>query len=211
MDAVHIEKASKPHSSEGAQLFLSTMGEFGVYIFGFGKKARAISALEKFFSLKKNRFSHTNTLFAYWGKNPAGLLMFYDHTNYLRATVATVCQLLKVYTPKEAFSYIKRVFPYRKDEVISRDEIYIAHLAVFPEYRRRGIATYLLKKAYNEALEQRKSDLSLQVEMGNTPAISLYQKFGFEIVEEHIHPEQELSTGSAGDYKMIKKIRQEKK
>ena len=208
---LHIQKATTVHSSEGAQLILSTLDEFGTYLFGFGQKTRAISALKKFFSMKRNRFSHANALFVFSGTNLAGLLMMYKRTEYFRAVAATVCQLLRVYKLKEAFKYIKRIFPFRRDEEISRDELYIAHLAVFPEYRRRGIATYLLERVNTEALKLGKPNLSLLVAMENTSAISLYQKFGFEIIGEILHPEQENSTGSAGDYKMIKKIKKEKK
>ncbi|MFX1252801.1 MAG: ribosomal protein S18-alanine N-acetyltransferase [Promethearchaeota archaeon] len=70
-----------------------------------------------------------------------------------------------------------------------RKGIYItqtAHLlsiAVLKEYRKQGIASALLKRAYN-ALKKSNTfqGIYLEARESNTPAISLYKKLGFEIV-----------------------------
>jgi ribosomal-protein-alanine N-acetyltransferase len=59
----------------------------------------------------------------------------------------------------------------------------IMKMGVHPEHRRRGIATTLL----NEVLEILKGkkivDVCLNVEIIRTPAIALYEKFGFKIIQ----------------------------
>lgn len=55
-------------------------------------------------------------------------------------------------------------------------EGYVTNVAVLPEYRGQGIAQALIK-------EQMKNDMSfitLEVRESNAPAISLYEKAGFE-------------------------------
>lgn len=63
------------------------------------------------------------------------------------------------------------------------DTAHILNLAVLPELRRRGIGSSLLQSALEE-LRQLRPDvesLTLEVRESNTPAIKLYEKFGFTI------------------------------
>ena len=60
-------------------------------------------------------------------------------------------------------------------------EGYVTNVAVLPEYRRLGIG----KKILEYVIDNFKNELefiSLEVRVSNTPAISLYEKFGFEKV-----------------------------
>lgn len=54
-------------------------------------------------------------------------------------------------------------------------EGYITNIAVSAEFRRRGVASEVLKKMFEEPLEF----LSLEVRAGNFAAIALYERFGF--------------------------------
>jgi len=74
------------------------------------------------------------------------------------------------------WSYINRGVPVRKGHIIS--------IGVLPHARRIGIAYNLLLRALR--VLKRVYDASeayLEVRVSNTPAISLYKKLGFEIVE----------------------------
>lgn len=62
------------------------------------------------------------------------------------------------------------------------DEAHIATLAVHPDYRRRGIATQLLKTALQESARLGMRSATLEVRAGNLAAQALYQRFGFEVV-----------------------------
>lgn len=61
------------------------------------------------------------------------------------------------------------------------DEGYITNIAVFPEYRKQGVATALLENLFEFAKQNSLSFISLEVRESNTPAISLYEKFGFAV------------------------------
>ena len=68
-----------------------------------------------------------------------------------------------------------------------REEIrvlYIYILAVSPDYRRIGIATYALNQAEAIATKLRKEALELSVLKKNTPAPRLYKRHGYSIKEE---------------------------
>ena len=64
-------------------------------------------------------------------------------------------------------------------------EINITNVAVHPDYRRRGIADELMKamKAEFDARKAAGEDIvgiTLEVRKSNTPAIKLYEKYGFK-------------------------------
>lgn len=59
------------------------------------------------------------------------------------------------------------------------DEGYITNVAVFPEHRKKGVATALLLKLFSFAKENNLSFISLEVRESNHNAISLYEKMGF--------------------------------
>ena len=59
------------------------------------------------------------------------------------------------------------------------DEGYIDNVAVFPAWRRRGVATRLLGRLCAHARREKLQFLTLEVREGNLPAIAFYQKLGF--------------------------------
>ena len=62
--------------------------------------------------------------------------------------------------------------------------IYIISLVVLPEYRKMGIAQNLIYTACKYYNNQEFGEImSLHVDEDNIPAINLYKKMGFEIVE----------------------------
>lgn len=58
------------------------------------------------------------------------------------------------------------------------DEGYITNIAVLKDYRKKGIATKLLKELTEQ--ENNLSFISLEVRASNIAAISLYEKFEFK-------------------------------
>lgn len=61
---------------------------------------------------------------------------------------------------------------------------HVISIAVLPEYRGRGIATALLKKAMNALRSEYGCDeVFLEVRVSNLQAISLYEKLGFSKVD----------------------------
>ena len=63
-------------------------------------------------------------------------------------------------------------------------ECYITNIAVLPEYRKRGIGEKLLSALIDICINENSAFLTLEVRKSNLPAISLYEKLGFECVGE---------------------------
>lgn len=61
-------------------------------------------------------------------------------------------------------------------------ECQINNVAVHPCYRKDGVGSELLELVLNTTEDEGISFWTLETRVTNTPAINLYQKFGFEIV-----------------------------
>ena len=59
------------------------------------------------------------------------------------------------------------------------DSFEILTLAIHPDYRRKGLATTLLKQLQQLAEDHKKQNIFLEVNASNTPAIQLYLKNNF--------------------------------
>ena len=87
-----------------------------------------------------------------------------------------------------------------------KDEYYIAHLAVHPDFRRMGIGNDLIDHAAALARQAGLGKVSLIVEIDNDPAIALYQKAGFEIIHTTETPELVDKFHTPGFHRMVKNI-----
>jgi len=61
------------------------------------------------------------------------------------------------------------------------DELHILNLAVKKEERKKGVATSLIKKLEEEAINKNFRVFYLEVRVSNIPAIKFYKKMGFKI------------------------------
>jgi ribosomal-protein-alanine N-acetyltransferase len=61
----------------------------------------------------------------------------------------------------------------------SADELHILNIAVDPARRRLGLGAGLLREALGAAEREGMSAVSLEVRLGNEPALQMYQAFGF--------------------------------
>lgn len=62
------------------------------------------------------------------------------------------------------------------------DEAHLLNLCIHPEYRRSGLAEYLLEHLVREARLGEASRLFLEVRPSNEGAVALYRKAGFRVI-----------------------------
>jgi GNAT superfamily N-acetyltransferase len=85
--------------------------------------------------------------------------------------------------------------------------LYISGIALFPEYRGRGIGTRLLQAAGTRARELGLSRLSLICFERNTRAMALYGRFGFsEIDRRRLVPHPSLKYRDGDAVLLVRKI-----
>lgn len=63
------------------------------------------------------------------------------------------------------------------------DEVHVGTIAVHPDYRQRGIGNQMLEYALGNAMDEGAQRAWLEVRRGNTPALELYKKMGFEWID----------------------------
>jgi ribosomal-protein-alanine N-acetyltransferase len=77
----------------------------------------------------------------------------------------------------------------------------IMKMAVHPEHRRKGVATALLNRVLEILKDKKIIEVCLNVEIIRKPAIALYEKFGFKIMQT-IHMDYEDDLGDDAFYIM---------
>ena len=60
------------------------------------------------------------------------------------------------------------------------EEVHITNIAVSPDFRRQGIGEMLLKQIIDDCYKNMAKYVTLEVRISNTPAINLYEKYGFK-------------------------------
>jgi ribosomal protein S18 acetylase RimI-like enzyme len=103
----------------------------------------------------------------------------------------------------EGLAILKNLQPYyRVCTPHPQDAWVIEHVAVFPEFRGRGIVTGLLEKILDRGRERGFKHAELDMLIGNTPARRAYEKVGFKVTEEHEDAEFARLFGRPGMLKM---------
>ena len=82
----------------------------------------------------------------------------------------------------------------------------IDSVATLPAYRSRSIAESLLQKALAEGKKQGYKLSQVNMYIGNEPALRLYQKMGFAIIEEKRDTYFEEHSGSPGMLSLIRQL-----
>tara|TARA_R100001143_G_scaffold63594_1_gene73187 strand:+ start:39342 stop:39815 length:474 start_codon:yes stop_codon:yes gene_type:complete len=66
---------------------------------------------------------------------------------------------------------------------LTTDEVEIKNIAVKPDFQGEGIGSYLIENVINIAKHKMKKNIFIGTSNSSVGQLSLYQKFGFEIVE----------------------------
>jgi len=136
---------------------------------------------------KTEHFSFNLLNFCFFKSRRASNLLFFGKPRLL-SPLAVVPYILAMefifYRRKRYFvkckEYIVGIFILREKP----EALYISSLAVAPECRGFGIATYILNYANKVAAELNKNWLELSVSKVNALALRLYKKYGFVKKEE---------------------------
>jgi ribosomal protein S18 acetylase RimI-like enzyme len=109
-------------------------------------------------------------------------MLFFGNSPQLAPLIAVPYVLgceLAFFRGKRYFVKLKRqvvgVFVLREES----DALYVGSLGVAPEYRKHGVATFILTHCMRDAQRLGKKWLELTVLKTNVPARQLYQRFGF--------------------------------
>ncbi len=74
---------------------------------------------------------------------------------------------------ERGISSFRKPYPVKKGHIVS--------VAVLRDYRRHGIGTHLIRMGMEAMIGYGASEFFLEVRKSNTPAVSAYEKMGFEV------------------------------
>lgn len=154
------------------------------FVFQEGKKT-PFDFLNSSYIRRGNTVSYTNHYVAEIDGRVVGSILSYSQPSFLALTLGTALRILSVYlwrAPKVMARGLKT------ETIIQPPKsgcLYLGHIAVLESERNKGIAKELINYMLNK--ETKYKTVSLDVSAENKPAISLYQKLGFQIKETR-HP-----------------------
>jgi ribosomal protein S18 acetylase RimI-like enzyme len=146
-------------------------------------------------------FHHSCFLIAEVGGSPVAALGGYDPRSLgyptLRKAIKEVTYKMGSSGPdSEAMKRSQRVLSCIPEDI--EGAWVVDSVATVPEFRRQGITSELLEKMLERGRSQGFRRAQINIYIGNTPAQRLYEKHGFQIMDEKRHPDFEKEIGSPG-------------
>jgi ribosomal protein S18 acetylase RimI-like enzyme len=173
-DAINIDK--KDYSN----LVMISVDQYFPFLFS----EKIPSMLEKLFLKDNSFFSHKLAKVALCDEKIAGCMVTFSYSGKIKYKTKNAVNIMFLL----GFSFFKRLKRILKCTSVigefNKNEFYISNLAVYPEYRNKGIGTALLKKAEEIALENDAGKIVLDVETNKTDAVKLYLKNDYVIESE---------------------------
>lgn len=131
------------------------------------------------------------------GQVAASLSHYHDRDGAYRGLARALREL--GWEREDLVSMAGRMRPFVEADLgLEEDCMRIENVATSPAYRRRGLACALIEDA--ASLGRREGFRTLQIGMlaGNDPAMAVYRKMGFTVIEEKNVPALETLVGSPG-------------
>lgn len=101
----------------------------------------------------------------------------------LKSFLKKVFEFANVLFFKNGNEIVSMIIFYDNDTV--NKNAYITFLCTLPKYRTHGCAKKLLNQAILICKENEMKSIYLDTDIANTPAVKLYQKFGFKIINNY--------------------------
>ena len=204
-------KLRKPYDNEAdgcARLLYISGPDLYSYIF-VAREPKIYEIIKLLYETPGNPYSRDNIIVEEEDGRIRGLILAYPASDMNKLGRQLLKYIIGMIAIGGIFNFLKMMFRLKLNTYFpgtENDELFISNLAVFEDYRGRGIAVKLLDQAKKMALEKGLNKLSLYVEIDNSRAKSVYEKFGFQEVNKAVLPKKYNRYHLFGFYKMIKTI-----
>lgn len=199
-----IRPANPGDAEFASSLIHLSMGELADYLFG-GVHLSVEEILSGLFLLEKNRFSWKVMEIAEWNGKPVGILVSYPGWEFSDRELAIGVGLFKVSGFWDAMRLSVRALSIASGVETLRNEYYLAHMAVSPDFQGRGIGTGLLAHAEIKAQQIGLYKCSLIVDTENLSALRLYQRSGYQVVFTKTYSGK-VAQAHTGYHRMLKDL-----
>lgn len=179
MDKIRIRKGEKRDADVIADGIMMAVGDELVAEIANGRPREAVHAIFRDLALMEDsQYSFRNALIAEDEKgSPMGMVVAYDGKILMEAR-KLFFSLTKEYLGWDIYELTEGLEP---EPETDGDEYYLDSLAVWPEYRGRGVASRLIGEVKKLAIKAGKP-VGLLCAEGNSRAEKLYRSLGFEAV-----------------------------
>ena len=169
----NIRKANPKDAITIAELMFFAMSEILYEFIGERNEEKSKLFLSHLITTDNNQYSYQNTWVIEYDDKIAGSFTLYDggKLNELRQPVI---ELLNE-------NYNRQINPQDETEA---GEYYIDTIAIFPEFRGKGLGNIVLDYIIEEFAHQQNVTLGLLVDFTNPKAKKLYESKGFKVVGE---------------------------
>lgn len=168
---------------------------------------QAQDILQQAFTFPHHAFSYEHTQIVEVDRQAAGLMIGYpgdlkrqadEKVHFVMARLMPLRKLPKILVNVADLSRIK--------QDVSADDYYILGISILPEFRRQGLASYLLAEAEAEAIALDCEAICVDVSYTNTAAQRLFEKHGYERVCSKTSDRFEQMTRSGGIHRLMKDL-----
>lgn len=181
---VDLRPAEAGDADDAVPLIYSSGPDAFDYVFGHSTKGDAQSLLRSAFVDGAGEFGYRNHAIAVVDGNVTGVGAGYTAETGLQFTLAAARQIFRKYG-LSAPAVITRGL--RTERVIpppKKGMLYLGHLGVSPNSRSQGIGSRLVDHFVEIGRERGLATAELDVAVTNPRAQALYERLGFEVVEE---------------------------
>ena len=204
-------KLRKPHNDESDDCVkLVYISGPNLYSYSFIEREPEIYEFFRlFYKTPGTMYSKENVVVEEENGKIRGLFLAYPASDMKQLARNMLKCIKEMFMISGFLNILKMIFRLRLNKylpVTEHDGFFISNLAVFEEYRGKGIAVKLLERAEEMAIEKGLNKLSLVVEIDNSRAKRVYEKFGFQEVKKVVLPKKYNKYNLFGFYKMIKEI-----
>ena len=180
MDSIALRRALASDAPDIGRLILLSAEHFLPAIFGPG----IAKVLDELAARRGSLFGHEHVWIAEQQGMTRGMLLGYPGVIKAAEDLRTGLALLRSLKA----DMIRRIGPLLAMQSaigrIAKDEYYISNVAVYPDFRGRGIGAQLIGRAVEEAGRAGIRSVVLDVESDNAEARRLYERIGFRKVSE---------------------------
>ena len=154
MESFTLREATKGDSKTIAELVFKTEDD-PEHVWGYGNKVEIINRIKMLVECESSRYSYNNVKVAEKDGKVCGAIILLKGKDLSKLDLATSIKLIKnINGIKNKLRFIKDLILEFNFFECEENELYIANLATFEEYRGMGIGKALIKLAENNAKEE---------------------------------------------------------
>jgi len=202
-----IRKAVPEDAEKCSELtFMAGKAEFR-YFFPIDD-SEILRLLQVFFRRKNNIFSRNNMWVEETDGTVRGVMLMIPGSQKKKMEqdiTRSILEIMKISGIPALLKIIYRLTCSRLFPQINDDELYIDTIAVYPEHRRKKVASSLIEKATSTAAAVHLPKLSLIVKIDNRIGLEVYRKNGFVKMDSIKLHEKYHKFDLYGFFKMAKK------